>query len=464
MISPNRLKEVGSPKILRGKVAFELANVLRAVGIQVQDYSLLLSNPSLVENTLQNPEVCGGTLLTLRSNRFSVDDLIAYVNQVIARQLSIWEYDPDLDGIRIAPNDGYTRPDTMMEDDRIAQPISLAELTYSAEGTRVAVIDSGFKLPSNLINPLPGFNSISNSPGLTGWEIDDVKVVDDSGRLPSRPTVYGHGTPVLGIIASIAQGARFIPIKACDKNGFCTAKSVTLGLCYAAYQGAKVINLSVGGFRGSPLVLGAVRDAIAAGALIVTSAGNSRNLLWNRARGEALRPEVSLTRGWNQPVYPAAWSGGRVLADFVSSNPDGLLSVASMDNYQRISKFSYLGLGVDVVTVGEEIMTNYSLNSSFNGFQAANRSGTSFAAPIMAGIVAVMRAHDRTATATTIKHNIQMGGRSGYRCILRVNSAVVNDCRESQDPQIWVKKLTLDSLRILLTSFGIAPNGFGRPS
>ena len=468
MVSPNRLKvpKGTTPNVLPEKVVFELEHLYRQLGYQVvNEYALPDRMRDQNLPPLNNPEVCGGTLLTLSIGGLSVDAMVEAVTLATQNYLRGQGYNPPNEGFLVVPNDGFTRPDALMPSDPSIPSVNLNGLANSAQGVRVAIIDSGFVLPPNVTSTLPGFTTIHDSdsepPSFNGWQSDEITILD---AVPSP--VYGHGTPVLGIIASIAKGATFIPIKACNARGFCTGKSVTLGLCYAAYQHAKVINASFGGFYSSPLVKAAVRDVIDVGGLVVAGAGNSRNLAWNLSREDInrgrLRDPNDLIRGWNKPVYPAAWSEQLFTRParrgdlFVFSHADGLLSVGSTNSLGQISKFSSLSPNIDIVTFGENVETEFSLDSSFNHFVAARRSGTSFAAPIISGIAAVMRGQRlRERAGITELTIVGAGERQAYECVLDLNMwPVLNDCRlpnlNSTAPQILVSQLDMTSLRSLL--------------
>ncbi len=97
----------------------------------------------------------------------------------------------------------------------------------------------------------------------------------------------GHGTHVAGIAAAItgnglgvagtAPGARIMPVRVLDQNGDGFASDVEAGIRWAADNGAKVINLSLGGY--AEVVLGsgfsdALEYAWSKGAIPVVSAGN----------------------------------------------------------------------------------------------------------------------------------------------------------------------------------------------
>lgn len=116
------------------------------------------------------------------------------------------------------------------------------EKAKSKDPIKVAVIDSGVDaahpdLKGKILN---GCDFVNN----------DTDASDD----------HGHGTFVAGIIAATANNigikglydhAQIIPIKVIDENGLGTYEDVAGGIIYAAEKGAKVLNLSIGGYAYS---------------------------------------------------------------------------------------------------------------------------------------------------------------------------------------------------------------------
>jgi serine protease len=94
----------------------------------------------------------------------------------------------------------------------------------------------------------------------------------------------GHGTHVAGIagaatnngigVAGVAFSSPIIPVKVLDSTGSGYDSDVADGIVWAAQQGARVINLSLGGAY-SQTDCGAVATAVSMGALVVAAAGNS---------------------------------------------------------------------------------------------------------------------------------------------------------------------------------------------
>lgn len=240
------------------------------------------------------------------------------------------------------------------------------DLTTGSASVLVAVIDTGVS---------------ASHPDLAG----KVTAGYDFANNDSDPTddfaPSGHGTKVAGIIgaasnngvgvAGIAWQSPILPVKVCDSTGQCSDANIASGIIYAVDQGAKVINISLGGPSPSSTLADAVNYAWNKGAVVVAAAGNSGG-----------SPDT------NQILYPAAYPN--VVAVGAASQDDPLFG-----SDQRAS-FSSYGPELDIVAPGTNI---YSTN--YSGTYTSG-SGTSFAAPQVAGAAALLWARGASSNSAVV--------------------------------------------------------------
>lgn len=173
-------------------------------------------------------------------------------------------------------------------------------------------------------------------------------------------TFVGHGTHVSGTIGAtdnsqgivgIAPEVTIVTAKVLDRNGRSSSDSILKGLEYALQINADVVNMSLGGTSPMPAVHEVVKKLTMRNVPVICSAGNN---------------------GENRVLYPAQYD--ECIA--VGSYSDTLL--------KNRSTFSSWGETLDIMAPGEKILSTF-LNGSYGVL-----SGTSMAAPVVSGIVALL--------------------------------------------------------------------------
>ena len=190
---------------------------------------------------------------------------------------------------------------------------------------------------------------------------------------------HGHGTHVSGTIAAemnnltgtpmpaaegvvgIAPNARILAYKVCGPDGHCSDFAITQAIDQAVTDGAKVINMSLGGADYSQSLNDSIQAAWSAGLVIVAGAGNDGN---------------------TNLFYPAAL--------------DNVVSVGASDEDDLRASFSNYGNWVDIAAPGNVILSTYlmsqcsvSTTPGDIGCYAFN-SGTSMATPHVSGAAALV--------------------------------------------------------------------------
>jgi subtilisin family serine protease len=178
---------------------------------------------------------------------------------------------------------------------------------------------------------------------------------------------HWHGTHVAGIaaaetnnsqgIAGVAWNCKVLPVKVVDKDGEGNYGQLIDGIEWAVDNGARVINVSLGGDVAADALKDAVRYAYEKNVVVVASAGND-----SAAVG-----------------YPAAYD-------------EYVIAVASTDYADGRTTYSNFGTQIDVAAPGELILSlipTWYLGPNSPPYAFA--SGTSQAAPHVAGLAALVR-------------------------------------------------------------------------
>ncbi|CAM3935717.1 S8 family peptidase [Deinococcus marmoris] len=224
---------------------------------------------------------------------------------------------------------------------------------------------------------------------------------------PETGAVTGseHGTEVAGLIgantsngvglAGVVWSGPITGIEVLDRSGSGSTVDLTAGLNYAAQQGARVINISLGAPGIDDAVLGAALTAAAKTAVIVAAAGNSAN---EGVYYPASHPDVIA-------VGALGSSDGALACYSARPNPQlprALDIVAPGGVGGRCPGFKP-ELDIPVLAVGDRVEDQYRLEA-----------GTSFSAPLVSGVVALMRGANpglsAEQTRTLVLANVNRSG------------------------------------------------------
>ncbi len=213
--------------------------------------------------------------------------------------------------------------------------------------TVIAIVDTGIQ---------------QNHPDLdakmvAGWDFVDGDAVPDDG--------HGHGTHVAGTAAAetnngvggagMCPGCLLMPVRVLGNDGRGTTANIANGITFAANNGVRVINLSLGGTTDSQALKDAVNNAWTRGGFLACAAGNS---------------------GDTTQHFPAAY--------------DTCFAVANTNSSDGIASTSTRGDWVDVAAPGSSIYSTW-INSGYNTI-----SGTSMAAPHVSGLAGLLASKNFT--------------------------------------------------------------------
>jgi subtilisin family serine protease len=250
---------------------------------------------------------------------------------------------------------------------------------HAAARVKIAVIDSGADL---------------NAPDVGDKHPATWSVLTHSRRVRD---VLGHGTFVSSIaagsvdnsvgISGFGGDAKLLVVQAIDPDGYVTDVDEAAAIVYAVKHGAKIVNLSIGGSETSTLEKRAIRFAVKHGVLVVAAAGNEYE--------------------FGDPVeYPAA-----LLQPVGSKGRGGAgLAVGATDMDGTRASFSNTGSYLSLAAPGYNVFAAESADSdwpradlpwSSPGYYGW-ASGTSFAAPEVAGAAALVWAVNPSLSASRV--------------------------------------------------------------
>jgi membrane-anchored mycosin MYCP len=252
-----------------------------------------------------------------------------------------------------------------------AEPWATQRLAYRSvwpftrgRGVLVGVVDTGVD---------------AQHPTLAGQVRPGIDVINGGGTADTD--CVGHGTFVAGIIASrvidgvgfsgVAPEAKIFPVRQADATKEGNLLSLAASIRAAVDAGVGVINVSVTGKTPIPQLTDAIQYAADHDVVIVAAAGNDAEA------GAA-------------PRYPAAYPG--------------VIAVGAIGTDGKIGSFSQTGTGVSVVAPGVDIVGPGAGGTGL----VVGEQGTSFAAPFVTGVVALVRAYRPDLTAAQVKHRIEV--------------------------------------------------------
>ncbi|MEU6772125.1 type VII secretion-associated serine protease mycosin [Streptomyces sp. NPDC046759] len=259
------------------------------------------------------------------------------------------------------------------------QRVNLDELWSQSKGknVKVAVIDTGV----DTTNPqLTGAVDASLGENLLPSKVKGESI--DRGNKYGTTDTVGHGTRVAGIIAArpmkgtgfvgLAPEATIVPIKQNDAEGHGTAASLAAAIRHAIAVKAQVINISQDTAKAVPPggdLHNAINEALHNQIVVVASAGN-----------DGLDGNV-------KPTYPASY--------------DGVLAVAASDRNNERAAFSQSGSWVGVAAPGVDMISTVPKGGH------CSDNGTSFSAPYVAGVAALIKAKHPDWTAGEVVAQIE---------------------------------------------------------
>jgi subtilisin family serine protease len=272
--------------------------------------------------------------------------------------------------------------------DRIRLPEALDLNATDGQGVIVAVIDSGVASGSGASFPARRGLDLEATAFLPGADFVDGGPPYDEGSgggSPSSPR-FGHGTYVAAQIAatvnnglagaSVAPRATILPLRVLGTSGQGFFSDVADAIDFAVNQGARVINLSLGGSQGAEFLQAAIRRAHQAGVVIVAAAGNE-------AEEPDFGGDVAFPARYPEVIAVGSSAFDDTRADYSNHGPGlDLMAPAGEDPSVLVGQ-GRRDAAVSTSFVHDPV-SGETIYASFFG------TGTSFAAPQAAGVAALL--------------------------------------------------------------------------
>jgi len=238
------------------------------------------------------------------------------------------------------------------------------DITTGSPGVKIAICDTGIdQNHEDLAAKIVGNKNFTQS-----------RTVDDN---------YGHGTHVAGIAAAITNNGKGVAgvgfdsslmnVKVLGDTGSGYYSWVANGINWAANNGAKVINLSLGGSSASDTLESAVNYAWGKGCVLVAAVGNDNT---------------------SAPLYPAYY--------------ENCIAVAATDQNDAKASFSNYGAWVDIAAPGVDIFSTLPNHRNRIGIlNYGSLSGTSMSTPHVAGLAGLVWATEYGTSQVNVRSRIE---------------------------------------------------------
>ncbi len=334
-------------------------------GIEIRDRLVIGYSPEALSSVIRQIQELGARTLLIDTNaRFLVIIIDSsqgrFVQSTLSRFRGIRYVEPDYPArILNIPND----PQFLLRQwDKWIMYADLAWDVITGGTLKVAVVDNGVDynhpdLAANFRTGELGYDFLNN---------DNDPKPDNSGIENAF-----HGTHVAGIIAGVRDNLigvagwaqiQLLAVRVLNDSGSGNLSDVARGIHWAVDNGARIINMSLGGDAASTVLIEACQYAASRGVLLIAASGND---------------------GRSTITYPARLSE--------------CVAVGATNESSELAWFSNYGPEQELVAPGTSIFST-TLGGSY-----AEASGTSMAAPEVSGVAALILALDPALSASDVR-------------------------------------------------------------
>jgi subtilisin family serine protease len=211
----------------------------------------------------------------------------------------------------------------------------------------------------------------------SGWDFVNYDRSVQAGETNPSGNGTTHGTLVAGIAAATGNNAKgtagvdwftkILPLQALDDDAYGDTLTVSRSIRYAADQNADVISISLGSTNPDAYLRQAIAYAISKGSIVVAAAGND---------------------GCDCMSYPARY--------------EEVVAVGASNDQDVPTSFSSWGESLDVLAPGINMVSSNWTSANQTGAYASGIAGTSFSAPLVAGLLTKARSHQPQASSSQL--------------------------------------------------------------
>lgn len=270
------------------------------------------------------------------------------------------------------------------------------DVTKGSSDVIVAIVDNGFDLnhpefAGKIVKPI---NIPERNTHI--FPIIDQRGTDHGTHVAA--TAVGHIDNEHGV-GGIAPGCMLMPIQVSTADGLMTTTSVFDGILYAIYNGAAVVNVSLGPEPPSWFTALSPMDQVR----YITGDDQRQGEVWRKVYEIADKHNcIIVTSAGNSNIVSGFASKTRAQSVIVVSAVDRTFKKADFSNY---GNFANLTSNYSTVSA-----PGVSILNAVNNGNYATLDGTSMASPIVAGSIALLKSIDPNLRLEDVKSILQNSG------------------------------------------------------